>query len=86
MRQFEMHPLNGKIVGLNVLPYFANAGVAKLTNENQLPVFNNYKIVDSSSITKYGVDLQSLFGINIGSKDFNGQAVNRNYIGACTHQ
>ncbi len=78
--------LNGKIVGLNVLPYFTNAGDAKLTNANQLASFYNYIIKEASPVTKSGIDLQSLFGINIGSKDFNGEPINKNYLGASTHQ
>ncbi len=77
--------LNGKIVGLNVLPHFANAGDAQLTNANQLASFCNYKIKEISLATKSGIDLKSLFGINIGTKDFNGALVNRNCLGACTH-
>ena len=78
--------LNGKIVGLNVMPSFKDAGNTKITNANQLTSFNNYKITGSSSITKSGIDLQSLFGINIGSTDFNGAPVNKKCLGACTHQ
>ena len=78
--------LNGKIIGLNVLPTFKNTGNTKITNANQLASFNNYKITGSSSITKSGIDLQSLFGINIGSADFNGAPINKKCLGACTHQ
>lgn len=78
--------LNGKIIGLNVMPSFKNEGDTKLKNVIQLVSFNSYKITFPSALTKAGIDLQSLFGINIGSKDFNGQRVNKNYLGACTHQ
>lgn len=77
---------NGKIIGLNVMPSFKNAGNTNITNVNQLSSFDNYKIDGPSSITKSGIDLQSLFEININSNDFNGESINKNYLGACTHQ
>jgi len=77
---------NDKIVGLNIMPSFRNAGNIKITKSTQVTSFNNYKITGTSSVTKSGIDLQSLFGIDIGSKDFNGEAINKNYLGACTHQ
>ena len=78
--------LNGKIFGLNVMPSFKNAGNTKITNANQLSSFNAYKITNSSSITKSGIDLQSLFGINIGSTDFNCELINKKCLGECNHQ
>ena len=60
-------------------------GNTVITNANQLTSFNNYKITASSSITKSGIDLQSFFGINIGSMDFNGEPINKKCLGTCTH-
>jgi hypothetical protein len=77
--------LNSKIIGSNELPSFQNAGGTKLTNVIQLASFNNYKITGLSSITKCGIDLQSLFGINLGARDFNGELINEKCLGACTH-
>ncbi len=36
-------------------------------------------------VTQAGLYLQALFNINTGNEDFNGQAVTKNYIGACNH-
>jgi len=78
--------LNGKIVGLNLMPFFENAGNTRITEANHLAAFDNYKIKRGSSLMTAGIDLKSLFGINIGSKDFNGEPVNIKCLGACTHQ
>lgn len=32
------------------------------------------------------IDLQYLFRINTGTKDFNCETINKKYLGACTHQ
>ena len=78
--------MNGKIIGLNVFPSFRNAGNTTLTDVKQLSNFDSYKINRTSPTAKSGIDLQALFNINIGSEDFNGQTINKNYMGACTNQ
>lgn len=77
--------LNKEIKGINVKPLFKNAGNAKLVTATGLINFNNYKLIQSSSDTQAGIDLQALFNINIGSEDFNGKLLNKNFLGACHH-
>ena len=77
--------MKGKIIGINVMPPFKNAGHSNLTDVLQLNTFDNYKIIDSSPVRKSGIDLQRLFDLNKGALDFNGQPVQKNYIGACNN-
>lgn len=77
--------MNGKIIGLNIMPQFINAGNIKFKNINQLPRFNNYKIIGSSPVTTSGIDLQYLFRINVGEEDFNSDPINKHSLGACTN-
>lgn len=78
--------MNDKIIGLNIVPSFKNPGKTKITNANQLASFDNYKIKEVSPVTESGIDLQSLFGFDIGSTDFNGAPVNKKCLGASTQQ
>ncbi|MEO8711095.1 MAG: right-handed parallel beta-helix repeat-containing protein [Parafilimonas sp.] len=76
--------INGKIIGLNVLPPFKNAGDTTFTDVNKLSSFDSYKIIGASPVTQCGLDLQSLYKMNMGNEDFNGESINKNYSGACT--
>ena len=78
--------INGVIKGLNVNVPFKQAGNATLTDVNTLSSFDNYTINGASPVTQAGIDLQALFNINIGDKDFNGKPADKKYLGACTHQ
>ncbi len=78
--------MNGVIKGLNVNVSFKNAGNTMLADVNGLSAFDNYGIVGISAVTQSGIDLQALSNINIGDKDFNGKAADKNFMGACTHQ
>ncbi|MEO8110260.1 MAG: right-handed parallel beta-helix repeat-containing protein [Ginsengibacter sp.] len=77
--------LDGKLIGLNIDPAFKNAGNANLTDADQLNNFDNYKIIRPSLIMIAGIDLDSLFKIQTGEKDFNGLPPDKKYIGACSH-
>jgi hypothetical protein len=82
---YNKEQLNGVTKGLNVLPSFMDAGNTKFTDAGQLKNFNSYKIVGSSPVMQAGIDLRALFDINIGDEDFNGEPVDKKYLGACTH-
>ena len=56
-----------------------NAGdVSKISN------LDSYKIIGASPVTQAGLGLQTLFNIDTGNKDFNGNPINKKYFGACT--
>jgi len=76
--------LDGVIKGSNIDPSFKNAGHADITNANWLSGFNNYFIKSIPTVTQSGLDLQALFTIDVGDKDFNGQPVDKHYSGACS--
>ncbi|HUZ57661.1 MAG TPA: right-handed parallel beta-helix repeat-containing protein [Hanamia sp.] len=84
--RYNKEQMNQKIIGLNIIPTFKNPSNTTFTDVKNLTDFNNYKINGFSPVTKYGIDLQYLFGISVGTNDFNGEPVNKNFIGACTHQ
>ncbi|MEP6467198.1 MAG: hypothetical protein ABJB05_12890, partial [Parafilimonas sp.] len=84
--KYNIEQLNDKIVGLNVLPPFKNAGDTTFTDVSKIMNFDSYKIISSSPVTQSGIDLQNLFKIDIGKEDFNGKAINKNYSGACTNK
>ncbi len=84
--RYKIETLYGKKVGLNVFPPFKRAGNTTFTDVTHLSKFDSYKIAGTSPVTKSGIDLQALFNINIGDADFNGEPVNKRYLGACTHK
>jgi hypothetical protein len=66
-------------VGINVDPKLTNPGNGeKLTDPTKLSDLNAYKLLDNSPMINAGLDIQALFGINAGSKDFYG---NTNKVG-----
>ncbi|MFT3935850.1 MAG: right-handed parallel beta-helix repeat-containing protein [Chitinophagaceae bacterium] len=75
--------LNGKLVGLNINPMFANEGNAGITNASQISSFNNYALPTNSALQNGGLNLQQLFGVNNGGKSFNGNAAPMQGVGAC---
>ncbi len=83
--KYNIEQLNGKTIGLNVLPSFKKADDTTFADASKIINFDSYKIIGSSSVIQSGIDLQSLFNINIGDKDFNGESINTKYLGACTH-
>ena len=64
--------------------HFKNADDTTFTDVSKISNFDSYKIIGSSPVTQAGIDLQSLFNINIGDKDFNDKPINKKYLGACT--
>lgn len=76
--------LNDRIIGMNFLPSFKNPGIVRLTDPNKLIGFDDYIIIGLSPVTQAGIDLQGLYSINTGDKDFNKKLVNKNCLGACT--
>ena len=75
--------LKGNIVGFNINPIFANAGRADITDPLQLISFYNYQLPEKIGFKNKGIDLNNLFGIENGIKNFNQQTISTNGIGAC---
>ncbi len=84
--RYNIEKLNNKTTGINIMPAFKNPGDTTFTDIDYLSAFNSYKIITPSSVTKRGIDLKELFHIDIGSKDFNDEPINKKYLGACTNK
>jgi len=80
--QKNKEQLDNKVTGLNILPHFANPGKTQLTDPLQLNTFFNYRLPVNSRLRNSGLDLQMLYGIDTGKKDFNQQPILLNGIGA----
>ena len=77
----DKHSVNRELINLN--PEFRLAGHAKLTSASGIKKFNHYEIPAGSPLRKIGLNLESLYGIDIGEMDFNGNRAPVNGIGAC---
>ncbi len=84
--KYDIEQINGKTIGLNVLPSFKNADDTSFTDVNTISSFDSYKINVASPVTQSGIDLQASYKIDIGKKDFNENSINKNYLGACTNK
>ncbi len=73
---------NNKEIGLYMDPQFEKPGNTTLTDPLQLKTFFNYRISQNSALRQNGIDLNKLFGINTGGKDFNQRKILENGIGA----
>ncbi len=86
IKKNNIEQLNGKAVGLNVLPTFKNPGDTSFTDVNSISSFSSYKIIHASTVTTAGIDLHALYNINIGNKDFNQQTDPiKSIVGAFAH-
>lgn len=83
--KYHIEQLNGKTVGLNVLPDFVNKDSVNFTDVKNITSFNSFKIKSTSPVTKAGIDLQALYKITMGNFDFNAANINIRYLGACTN-
>ncbi|HVX28096.1 MAG TPA: hypothetical protein VHB70_17240, partial [Parafilimonas sp.] len=84
--KYNIEQLNSKVIGLNILPAFKNVSDTMFTDVNNITGFDSYKIIDSSPVTQAGIDLQRLFNIDVGNKDFNNTSINQKCLGACTNK
>ncbi|MDW3648550.1 MAG: right-handed parallel beta-helix repeat-containing protein [Bacteroidia bacterium] len=63
-------------VGLEIDPQLVNAGNGGIIgNPNNLPTLNDYTLQAGSPLEDAGLDLNTLFGINVGARDFYGTTV-----------
>ena len=80
--QKNKEQINNTLVGLNIKPLFINPGKAAVVLPLQLIHFKNYGLPTASALRNSGLNLQTLFGINNGGKNFNQQPALQNGIGA----
>lgn len=78
-RQQEL--LNSNIVGVNADPAFANTGAVTVSDASAIPSFTAFR-PGNPALQNGGIDIQQLFGIINGGKDFNGNAAPLKGIGA----
>ena len=57
----NIEQLNGKIIGLNVLPPFKNADDTTFTNLSKINSFDSYKMTSVSPVIQAGIGLNDLF-------------------------
>ncbi|KAF0234677.1 MAG: hypothetical protein FD181_3638 [Prolixibacteraceae bacterium] len=69
--------LNGVIVGIYANPRFINPGNSTLTNPLLLSTVNDYEVEESSVVIDKGLDLELLFNINTGNRDYFGNPINQ---------
>jgi hypothetical protein len=62
-------------VGMNVDPRFVNSGDGGTVFPNALTNLNAYQLQTGSIMIDAGLDLQALFGLQVGGKDFFGDGV-----------
>lgn len=70
--------LDGKSVGIGADPQLNNAGQGRVHgNPDRLTELSAYRLRGGSPLQDKGLDLKSLFGIDTGSHDFYGGAINK---------
>jgi len=75
--------LNGKVVGLNLHPKFRNPGKTTLTDPTKLSEYDAYQLIENSPLRHKGLNPTKEFKLNTTNKDFNGDTVTEDMIGAC---
>lgn len=68
--------LNSQIVGMYANPRFINPGSSNLTNPLLLATVEDYKVEESSVVIDKGLDLELLFDIVPGTRDYFGNTLN----------
>lgn len=64
--------INGDIVGIYANPKLVNPGSSNITNPLLLSLVDDYKLKMESPVIDKGLDLESLFYINSGTRDYFG--------------
>jgi hypothetical protein len=67
--------LNGSLVGIYANPRFINPGNSTLTDPLLLETVDDYKVIAGSVVIDKGLDLESLFSINPGNRDYFGNLI-----------
>ena len=82
-KQCGKEQIHDTLQELNVKPLFKKPGNASVSHSSQLSSFTNYQLQKTSPLSRAGIDLQRLFGIDTGEVDFNNLPKKSNGIGAC---
>lgn len=69
--------LNDSIIGVYANPLFVNPGSSNLTNPLLLTTIDDYKVEEGSVVIDKGIDLELLFSINPGNRDYFGNPINQ---------
>ncbi len=69
--------LNGVVVGMYADPVFVNPGNSTITDPTQLASVNHYKVLNGSPVIDSGLDLNSIFNLDTGNKDYFGNLIQR---------
>lgn len=69
--------LNGKTVGLNIIPEFVNPATPIATDPAMLKKITNFQLAPHAALRNKGLDLKKLFKIDTGNTDFAGNIVPR---------
>jgi len=75
--------MNGGIAGFNFKPQFRTPGKTTLTNPGELSQYDAYQLIGISPLCDKGLNLKKQFGLGTADKDFNGNRITSNMIGAC---
>ena len=81
-RQSGKEMISGKLKGLNRAPEFLGPVNTTLTSASGLKKFDHFKLLVKSPLRFSGINLRSLYDINIGSTDFNSGTLPAGGIGA----
>jgi hypothetical protein len=79
--QQQQEMINGNIVGENINPAFIMAAGITITDAKMLSTFHTVK-ANLPALLNGGIDMQQLFGILKGGKDFNGNPAPLKGVGA----
>jgi hypothetical protein len=74
---------NNNVSGLCVLPDFKKPGITNITDPKELLSYDAFHIPENSQLRTSGLNLNELFGIQTGGKDFNQKNALPDGIGAC---
>jgi hypothetical protein len=82
VKKYGKETIDGKTVGFNLNPGFANPGGTNIISATQLNTFDKYRLPDNSMLKTSGLDLKKLFGIETGGLNFSQGPASANGIGA----
>jgi hypothetical protein len=67
--------LNNSLVGIYANPLFINPGNSNITDPLLLATIDDYKVEEGSVVIDNGLDIESLFNINPGKRDYFGNLI-----------
>jgi hypothetical protein len=72
----DQEMIKDKVVGMFADPKLKNAGKGKpLTDPKLLATLTEYQLKDSSPCINKGIDINALYGLDVGNRDFYGNAL-----------